>query len=71
VPSKLSFVSLSVSALLMLSITCVISATQQQIAYALRFDPETGIGFINKGELQRGFGMNDAELQENFSGYLL
>jgi hypothetical protein len=38
-------------------------------AYALRFDPETGTGFISKGEIQSGFGMTDAEVQEAFTKY--
>jgi|SRR5215217_966750 len=66
---KLSFVSLSVGGLLMLGVMCVIVPLQQQTAYALRFDPETGTGFISKGEIQSGFDMTNAEVQEAFTKY--
>jgi len=36
--------------------------------YALQFDPNTGVGFVSKGQVQSAFGWNNAQLQQNASG---
>jgi hypothetical protein len=35
---------------------------------AIVFDPETGTGFVGKGDVQRAYGWNNRQLQDNASG---
>jgi hypothetical protein len=55
---KSSLVTVAAAALLALTVMTSASA-------AIRFNPETGVGFVGKGQVQLAFGWNNAELQAN------
>jgi hypothetical protein len=48
--------------------TILITALASISVYALQFNPDTGVGFVSKGEVQSAFGWNNAQLQQNASG---
>jgi hypothetical protein len=47
-------------------LVCLPASCRQTVAFAaVTFDPETGVGFVGKGEVQEAFGWNNRVLQNN------
>ena len=52
--------------LLAVAMTALLAATAAFAA--VTFDPDTGTGFVGKGDVQQAFGWNNTQLQQNASG---